>query len=195
MRRLQQPLTVPVCFIIMIMAISVSSCSIPFRGAGQSGRDMKLITETSRQAHEQAALGKYRNALEIYANAYDKYHLRGMRQGYARMGEQIVLAADTAYQKRDFAEAGSVYRALFESGITTRDFAQSLSFDDDYLTRQIKTCSKTLMEIGLLKYREEKLDEAIAIWKKILAFDLENKNVRSAIDTATVQLQQLKNMK
>jgi tetratricopeptide (TPR) repeat protein len=194
MRRIQPNLTALIC-IVIVTAISASSCSVHFWGAGQPGRDTKLITETSRQAHEQAVLGKYRNALEIYSNAYDRYHLRGLRQGYTRMGEQVVLAADTAYQKQDFAEAGSIYRALFESGITTRDFAQSLTFDDDYLDKQIKACSKTLMEIGLMKYREEKLVEAIAVWKKILAFDLDNKNVRSAIDTATVQLQQLKNLK
>ncbi len=192
MRRIRPSLTALIC---IVLAISASSCSIHFLGAGPSGRDTKLITDTSRQAHEQAALGKYRSALEIYSNAYDRYHLRELRQGYARMGELIVSAADTAYQKKDFAEAGSIYRTLFESGITTRDFAQSLTFDDEYLSKQIKACSKTLMEIGLMKYREEKLDEAIAIWKKILAFDLENKNVRSAIDTATVQLQQLKNLK
>jgi tetratricopeptide (TPR) repeat protein len=192
MRNVNASLAVMLC---IALALPAASCSIHFRGAGQPGRDSKLITETSKQAQEQAALGKYRRALEIYSNAYDKHHLRGLRQGYARMGEQIVLASDTAYQKKEFVEAGSAYRILFESGITTRDFASSLSFDDEYLSMQIKACSKALMEIGLLKYREEKLDEAISIWKKILAFDIDNKNVRSAIDTATVQLQQLKNLK
>jgi tetratricopeptide (TPR) repeat protein len=193
MRNVNASLAAILC---IVLALPAASCSIHFRGAaGQSGRDSKLITETSKQAQEQAALGKYRRALEIYSDAYDKHHLRGLRQGYARMGEQIVLASDTAYQKKDFAEAGSAYRILFESGITTRDFASSLSFDDEYLSAQIKACSKALMEIGLMKYREEKLDEAISIWKKILAFDIDNKNVKSAIDTATVQLQQLKNLK
>ncbi len=192
MRSVQRPLAALIC---IVLALPVSSCSIHFRGAGQSGRDTRLIADTFRQAQEQVSLGKYRRALEIYSNAYDRHHLRDLRQGYARMGEQVVMAADTAYETKDFAEAGSVYRVLFESGITTRDFARSLSFDDDYLSAQIKACSKALMEIGLMKYREEKLDEAIVIWKKILAFDVDNKNVRSAIDTATVQLQQLKNMK
>ncbi len=187
--------SIPAALICMLLAVSASSCAFHFQGGQSSGRDSRLIAETARLAHEQAALGKYRNALEIYSNAYDRNHLRGVRQGYSRMGEQIVIAADAAYQKKDFAEAGSIYRVLFESGITTRDFAQSLSFDDDYLSGQIKACSRALMEIGLMKYREERLDEAIAIWKKILAFDLDNKNARSAIDTATVQLEQLKHLR
>ncbi len=192
MRTVQSLLAALIC---VVLASAVSSCSIYLKGSGQPGRDARLVTETFRQAQEQTALGKYRRALEIYSNAYDRHHLKGLKQGYARLGEQIAMAADTAYQKQDFAEAGGIFRVLFESGITTRDFAQSLTFDDDYLMKHIKACSKALMEIGLMKYRQEKLDEAIAIWKKILAFDVDDRSVRSAIDTATVQLQQLKNMK
>ena len=51
------------------------------------------------------------------------------------------------------------------------------------------------MASGLRKYREEKLDEAIAIWKKALFFDPDNKNVKNAYETATAQLHQLKQLK
>jgi hypothetical protein len=51
------------------------------------------------------------------------------------------------------------------------------------------------MENGLMKYREEKLDEAIVIWKKALVFDPENTGVKNALETATQQLQKLKSMK
>jgi len=165
------------------------------KGTSPRAPEGKITSETARQAQEQFSLGKYQKALEIFSNAYDRYHLPGLRHGYSRIGEQIRAAADNAYELRNFAEAGGTYRILFESGITTRDFAQSLSFGDEYLDRQIKACSKALMEIGLIKYREEKLEEAITVWKKILVFDDDNRSVKSAIDTATTQLQQLKHMK
>ena len=92
-------------------------------------------------------------------------------------------------------QAGTGYRILFDSGITTRDFAGTLSFNDAYLGGQIKACSRALMESGLMNYREEKLDEAIAIWKKALFFDPDNKNIKNACETATAQLQQLKQLK
>jgi tetratricopeptide (TPR) repeat protein len=155
----------------------------------------KVIADTTKQAQANIALGEYRKALELYSNTYDRYHYSGMRSNYAKTAEQIRNTADTAYQKKDFAEAGSIYNILFESGITTRDFAQSLSFDDDYLNEQIGLCSKALMENGLMKYREEKLDEAIVIWKKALAFDPENTAIKNALETATQQLQKLKSMK
>jgi tetratricopeptide (TPR) repeat protein len=113
----------------------------------------------------------------------------------ARTAEQIRNTADAAYQRKDFAEAGGIYNTLFESGVTTRDFAPSLSFNDDYLNEQISLCSKALLENGLMKYREEKLDEAIAIWKKAIAFDPENTGIKNAIETATLQLQKLNSMK
>ncbi len=181
-----------VSFFLALAAIA-SSCSTLPKAGGLA--DARLVVDTTRQAQEQFALGRYRRALDIFSNAYDKNHHRGLRQGYARLGEQIRAAADRAYESNEFADAGYAYRILFESGITTRDFAASLSFDDDYLSSHIRACSKPLMEFGLMKYREEKLDEAIAIWKKILVFDIDNRSVKSAIDTATVQLQQLRTIK
>lgn len=178
------------CFV----AFAVTACSFHSKGPA-TAPEARLITETAKQAQAQFALGRYKRALEIYSNAFDKFHQPGLRRGYARMGEQIRSAADTAYQTGEVAEAGIDYGILFESGITTRDFAGTLSFDDDYLSRQIKACSKSLMESGLMKYREEKLDDAIAIWKKALFFDPDNRNVKNAFDTATAQLQQLKQIK
>jgi len=171
------------------------SCSFIHRIAAPAGHEKKLIDDTARQAQAHIALGEYKKALELYSTVYDKYHYPDMRGSYARAGDQIRKSADAMYQKKDFAEAGTVYNTLFESGITTRDFATSLPFDDDYLTGQMKACSKALLEAGLTIYRDGKLEEAISIWKKGLAFDRDNKEIKSTIETATTQLQNLKNLK
>jgi len=180
--------------LLITFVVLLSSCSFLSRGV-LGDRDARIASETAKQAQEQFVLGRYKKSLEIYSAAYDKYHEAGLRRGYAKLGEQTKVAADTWFQAGNFGEAGSAYRNLFESGITTRDFAQALSFDDNELMRKIKACSESLMEIGLMRYREEKLEEAIAVWKKALAFDADNRNVRNAIDTATVQLQQLKTLR
>jgi tetratricopeptide (TPR) repeat protein len=180
--------------LLIAFVVLLSSCSyLSRRGLGE--REARIASETSKQAQEQFAVGRYKKAFEIYSAAYDKYHDAGLRRGYARLGEQTKAAADVWFQVGNFEEAGSVYRNLFESGITTRDFSEALSFNDDDLMRKIKACSASLMELGLMRYREQKLEEAIAVWKKALAFDTNNRNVRNAIDTATVQLQQLKTLR
>jgi len=180
--------------LLITFVVLLSSCSFLSRGVLRE-RDAKIASETAKQAQEQFALGRYKKALEIYSAAYDKYHDAGLRRGYIRLGEQTKAAADTWFQAENFGEAGSAYRNLFESGITTRDFTQALSFDDNDLIKKIKVCSESLMEIGLMRYREQKLEEAIAVWKKALAFDADNRYVRNAIDTATLQLQQLKTLR
>jgi tetratricopeptide (TPR) repeat protein len=180
---------------VLALAVFAASCSLFPYGIGPANRDTRIVTDTAKRAQEQLVLGKHKRALEIYAHAYDRHHQPELRQGFARLGEQLRAASDRAYQENNFAEAGSIARSLFESGITTRDFADKLSFDDDHLTARITASSRALMEIGLMRYREEKLDEAIAIWKKALAFDMDNKSVKQAIDTATIQLQQLKHIK
>jgi tetratricopeptide (TPR) repeat protein len=180
--------------LLIAFVVFLSSCSFLSRG-GLGDREARIASETAKQAQEQFALGRYQKALEIYSAAYDKYHDVGLRRGYAKLGEQTKAAADAWFHAENFGEAGNAYRNLFESGITTRDFSQALSFDDDDLIRRIRACSESLMEIGLMRYREQKLEEAIAVWKKALAFDSDNRNVRNAIDTATVQLQQLKTLR
>jgi len=184
-----------IVFLCAGLVLFSSSCSLIHRVTEPAAHEKTVIDDTAKKAQAHITLGQYEKALELYSSMYDKYHYPGMRSGYARAGEQTRAAADAAYQKRDFADAGNIYTILFESGITTRDFARSLSFNDDYLSSQIGLCSKSLMEAGLTKYREGKLEDAISVWKKALAFDQGNKDIKNAIDTATTQLQNLKNIK
>jgi tetratricopeptide (TPR) repeat protein len=176
-----------------VAALVLSGCLTLSREAGS--QKPRFVTETEKQAQAQFAEGRYRQALEVYASADDKYHDAELRRAYARMGEQIVNVADAAYRAGAVAQAGINYRILLESGITARDVGGTLSFKDDYLDTRIKACSKALMESGLIKYREEMLDEAISLWKKALAFDPENRNIKSACETAALQLQRLKKIK
>ena len=171
------------------------SCSFIYRITAPAGHEKKLVEDTAKQAQTHITLGEYKKALELYSSVYDKYHYPDMRGSYAGAGEQIRKTADATYQKKDFAEAGNIFNTLFESGITARDFANSLSFDDDYLNGQMKACSKALWEAGMTTYRDGKLEDAISIWKKALIFDQDNKDIKGAIETASTQFQNLKNIK
>jgi tetratricopeptide (TPR) repeat protein len=161
-----------------------------------AGQSQKAIEDnTAGQAQADIAGGEYKRALERYSSAYEINHNPEMRDNYISTGEQIRKTADLVYQRKDFSEAGNIYNTLIESGITKRDFASSLSFDQDYLNGQMHACSKTLLEAGLTTYRDGKLEDAISIWKKAQVFDHDNKDIKSAIETATTQLQNLKTIK
>jgi tetratricopeptide (TPR) repeat protein len=160
-----------------------------------SKQAQKAVDDTVIQAQVDIAGGEYKKALELYASAYEKKHTPDMRDNYSATGEQIRKAADSAFQRKDFAEAGNIYNALLENGILKQDFANSLSFNEDYLNGQKIACAKALLEAGLTTYRDGKLEDAISIWKKAQVFDRDNKDIKSAIETATTQLQNLKNLK
>ncbi|OGW39307.1 MAG: hypothetical protein A2010_02200 [Nitrospirae bacterium GWD2_57_9] len=152
------------------------------------------ISRALRQAEHYTALGQYAEALMLYAELYDSCKDGNIAETYIAVGKQVREKADRALQKRDFAHAGSLYSVLLESRVTDAALPGKLSFDNDYLKRQLKTCSQALLETGLIKYRDEKLDEAIAAWEKILAFDPGNKTILKAIDTANRQRNSLKRM-
>ena len=153
------------------------------------------IAETVKLAQSQTAVGEYKKALALYAAADDKYeHDATLQHHYARTGDLIRAAADTALQQGVFNQAGGIYRVLLESGITGRGLKEPLSFDASYLHSRISLCSNALMELGLVKYREDDLDGAFSIWNKILAFDPGNKAVTKALQTTVKQRQKLKDI-
>jgi len=160
-----------------------------------TAKQARAIDDIAKQAQADIAGGEYKRALELYSSAYEINHTPEMRANYTATGEQLRKTADLEYQKKNFAEAGTIYNTLIESGITKRDFARSLSFDENYLNGQMQACSKTLLEAGLTTYRDGKLEDAISIWKKALAFDHDNKDIKSAIETTTTQIQNLKTIK
>lgn len=155
----------------------------------------RAIAETVKQAQAQVALGEYKKALALYAAADNKYgYDAALQQQYVRTGDRIRSTADTAFQQEVFSQAGGIYHILLESGITERNFQKSLSFDTAYLRSRIGSCSKALMELGLVKYREDDLDGASLIWNEVLTFDPGNKAVTKALQTTSKQRQMLKSI-
>jgi tetratricopeptide (TPR) repeat protein len=183
-----------VSFLLSLLLLLFSpSCSAIYK---ITGWETKAVDTVVKEAQAYIALGEYPKALKAYSDAYKKYpHNAELQESYARAGEQLKSIAYAAFEKKDFPAAGSIFNVLLASDITGKDLAESLSFDCGYLSKQIKICSEALMESGLIKYREGSLDDAVSLWKKALTFDPENRDVKKAIDKATVQLQKMKKIK
>ena len=177
----------------LILIILISSCASIQRTTGE---ESKAVDDAITKAQAHLMRGEYKKALEAYADTYGDHPRNAeVRGNYIRTGEQIKAAADAAFQKKEYAEAGSGFSILLKSAITEKNFARALSFDADYLGQRTKACSKGLLETGLVHYRQGKLDEAISLWKKAITFDPDNKEIKDAINTATVQLQNLKQIR
>ncbi len=136
--------------------------------------------------------GEFHKAVDLCKEIFQKYPREpGARSGYVQLLETIKSTGDRAFERNDFETAGSVYELLLKhvSSITRLNGSSALDRED--LTAKIKTCAKNLFENGLQQYRTGNLDQAISIWKGILAFDSGNEEVKRAVDMATLQLKNL----
>ncbi len=153
-------------------------------------------TAALSQAKACLSSGNYRKSLDIYGSAIDRYpEMKDLSDAYAEALESIREKADRAYESQDYAKAGELYAVLLKSGFGERPMRGRLSFDDEYPAMRVGACSKMLIEQGILKYREDDLQQAIAIWKKVLVFNPIDREAKTAIDRASLQLQNLKQMK
>ena len=143
-------------------------------------------------AQKYLAEGDIQKALETYNDAYIKNPDDiTLRSNYFKTIEHIKKNADQAFVKEEYASAGFMYRALLNNCQHAKSFVSILSLDKDYLGNRIESCSKILLEKGLVQYRGGNLKEAISIWKTILTFDPENREVKKAVETASIQLKNL----
>jgi tetratricopeptide (TPR) repeat protein len=153
-----------------------------------------LFTEEQISFHLKT--GEFRKAIDLCNEVYNKYPQDPtIRNGYIRTLELIKTNGDRAFEGRDFALAGSVYGIVLRNVSSVNHLNGSLSFSKEGLREKISNCRKVLFENGLKQYRSGNLNQAISLWKSILAFDPENREIERAVNMATLQLENLKNAK
>ena len=127
--------------------------------------------------------GKFQRAIDICKEIYQKYPQDPtVRNGYIKTLESIKSGGDGAFEKSDFALAGYVYEILLKNVSSVDRLNGSFSFNREDLTTRIRDCKKILFENGLEQYRSGDLNQAISLWKSILAFDPENQEIKKAVD-------------
>ncbi len=149
-----------------------------------------LYTEEQVSLHLKA--GEFRKAVDLCKEMYHKYPQDDIvRAGYVRTIESIKTSGDRAFTERDFALAGCVYEVVLRSISSMNHLNGSFSFSREGLAARIRNCRKILFENGLEQYRSGNLNQAISLWKSILAFDPENREIKRAVDMATLQYSNL----
>ena len=140
--------------------------------------------------------GKFQKAIDIYKEIYQKYPKDpSIQSGYIKTLESIKISGDRAFERSDFALAGCAYEIVLKHVSSLTRLNGSPSFDREGLTARIKSSKKLIFDNGLEQYRSGNLDQAISIWKSILAFDPENQEIKKVVDMATLQLRNLQKAK
>jgi len=140
--------------------------------------------------------GELQRAVDLSKDFYQKYPQDpDVRSRYIQALETIKINGDRAFEKGDFALAGLAYELLLKHVSSVAPLNGSSPLNKEALTAKIRTCVKNLFEGGLERYRSGNLDQAILIWKGILAFDPGNEEVKRVVDRASFQLKNLQNTK
>lgn len=147
---------------------------------------------TFRESEQDIRKRDFDGALGVYGAALRKYPGdRELLTHYLKVAQDIVNAADNAFDKEEFAVSARTYAVLLRNYPHFQEIARGLSFDGKYLQARLKECSDRLSERALTQYRQGNLTAAISLWKSILEFEPENVGVKKAIDTASIQLENL----
>jgi tetratricopeptide (TPR) repeat protein len=170
------------------LLLALSSC-MPEKKAGNA--------EPTRTASEQYIIqGDYKKALDLSAAACRNNPAdQGLLANYHQTIEDVRHAADVAFGREDFASSGRAYYVLLKSYPHYQKLNLEVSFDKEFLRARLKNCRAQLSRRALAEYRKGDLAEAISLWKSILAFDPQNAGIKKAVNTATIQLKNLKQNK
>jgi len=140
-------------------------------------------------------LCRYEKAIDTLSNAMSRYPGNtALNDEYIATMEQVRKAAEKMMEKQDYGNAGELFAKMLKDLKRHSRGSMALSFDEFYLEKRIALCSVKLTEKGLVRYREGEIEVAIALWEDVLAFDPDNREVRNAIKTATLQMRNLEKM-
>jgi len=149
-----------------------------------------------READQYASSDDYKKTLDTYKKAFRTYpDDEILREGYVATLENIVKKTDETYEKGYYALSGRQYSLLVKNIPWADRLSRDLSFQKNYLKKRIEDCRSSLSLSALSSYRSGNIETAISIWKSILSFAPEDQSARKALDTATIQLKNLKQRK
>ena len=103
-----------------------------------------------------------------------------------------IAQGESALAEQNPQQAGLLYRAALNNFPKTAELSRNSELPPSALTEKIELCANKLMEDGLKEYRVGNLNKAIEEWQKISSFYPHHKASQKAIQTANVQLANLK---
>lgn len=118
-----------------------------------------------------------------------------LAEEYGRALNGVLNKADELARREQPEKAGPLYRAALDGYPKTPAVAARVGTSSAKIEAGIDSCADRLMEHGLLAYRGGDLEQAIRTWKLIHGFAPQHQASRKALQTAEVQLANLKKVR
>jgi tetratricopeptide (TPR) repeat protein len=133
----------------------------------------------------------YRQAIEMMKGRYHD----GLAREYVMAINGQLEVGDDAFSLGDYLPAAYAFKVVLDAYPAEPSLRERVSHDPKRIRVLMETCLNRMMEQGLEVYRRGRLESAIRKWKEVLAINPAHQEARKSIDTATVQLQSLQDLK
>lgn len=133
----------------------------------------------------------YRGAIELM-NGRNR---EGMEREFTQAINGLLEVGDDAFSRGNYAAAGRAFKTVFDAYPVEPSLRERVSHDPKQLRSNLEICANRLMEQGLEEYRRGRLESAVRTWKSVLVISPGHQQAKKSLDTATVQLQELQNLK
>ncbi|MDH3237611.1 MAG: hypothetical protein OEM42_01660 [Deltaproteobacteria bacterium] len=151
--------------------------------------------DTYREGVAMMKEGKFERALECFADVWKEIPgYPGVEEKFPAALEGLKKSGDESQRQGRSGEAGKRWMAALKFLPHPAMKGKKLSFSKADLKEGVGNLSDNLMEKGLADYREGRLEEAIATWRNILAYDPAHEEANKSVKTATTQLENLKKL-
>jgi tetratricopeptide (TPR) repeat protein len=134
---------------------------------------------------------KYRQAIELMSGR----NYEGVENEFTQAINGLLEVGDEAYSRGNYAVGGRAFKTVLDAYPVEPSLRERVSHDQKQLKSNLEICANRLMEQGLEEYRRGRLESAIRTWKSVLAISPGHQEAKKSLDTATVQLQELQNLK
>ena len=137
--------------------------------------------------------GSHAPALDTFKRARKKYRSdKTVIDAERKAFESIYRDAVASLEVRECSLAGASYYLLNDRLPALGDLAGGLSFSSEDVAGGLDECRRMLALKGLEEYRRGNLGAALTSWESLLGFDPGNEEIRKAVETSKVQLEELK---
>jgi len=139
--------------------------------------------------------GKFERAMELFADVWKEIpgH-RGVEEDFPVALVGVKKSGDESQRQGRAGEAGKRWMAALKFFSHPALKGKKLPFSKEDLKESVDKLTDNLMEKGLADYREGRLEEAVATWRNILAYDPAHEEANKSVKTATTQLENLKKL-
>jgi tetratricopeptide (TPR) repeat protein len=133
----------------------------------------------------------YRQALELM-NGRNR---DGLEREYLLAINGLLEAGEGAFSQGEYAASARAFKGVLNAYPAEPSLRERVSRDPQRIRSFLESCIDRMMEQGLEEYRRGRLESAIRRWKVLLSISPGHQEAKKALNTATVQLQALQELK